>query len=91
MRILRCDLCGQEHHDATGICANDKQHGYETLTPRNQVEGLVDVCAECFLKLRKALSEAAYAAEQAARTWERTGIAEVVRALKSAKAKEEGT
>lgn len=68
MRILKCDLCGAEHKDKSGICAATNDHGYITLKKWARPPGVVDVCASCHKKISREFRRKEKAAERLGRS-----------------------
>ena len=59
MRILKCDKCGHEERDTSGIVGSEfKNHGFETLSPAYRFGDVVDVCAKCFKEVQRAALDA---------------------------------
>ena len=57
MLIFKCDNCGAEISHKQ-IAGNEFRHDFETLVPRCQFEDVIDVCSECFKKVRAASKQA---------------------------------
>ena len=69
MRILKCDKCGHEERDTSGIVGSEfKNHGFETLSPAYRFGDVVDVLRQV---LQGKCTEAALDAEKDRRHVER--------------------
>lgn len=80
MRILRCDLCGHEVHDADGITASAyRNHDFQTLEYRWRADGVVDVCGPCYKKLQKTIGDARQREEEAAKLLAKDKVVAAIR------------
>ena len=56
MRILVCDMCGDDWRDRKGIIGREfETGGYTTLRPSFRPPGVTDVCAGCLKKVERAV------------------------------------
>ncbi len=66
MIIYRCDKCGAEHQHKGIVTNMHKQFGYEQLTA--PINGITDVCKDCFKQISKAYWEADKAERESKRS-----------------------